>query len=102
MSAEQHTISFDLTVNVEEARREVARLQTVLSRSLALSQRMGLPDRASEMIAQIQRIERAVLSLRAAYLALQAARMAAGDPLAWATAGLAVGALALDIGSDVF
>ena len=35
--------------------------------------------------------------LRLALLALQAARMAAGDPLAWAMAGLAV----VEIGADV-
>jgi len=37
--------------------------------------------------------------LRLALRALQLARMAAGDPLAWALAGISVAEVAMDVGS---
>jgi len=38
--------------------------------------------------------------LRLAYLAVQAARMAAGDPLAWGMAIVSVGEVAVAVGSQ--
>jgi len=48
--------------------------------------------------AVIQRHIMVVNQLRLAYAALQAARMAAGDPLAWGMAAVAVGGFAVSAG----
>lgn len=88
MSVEQHTVSFDLTVDVEQAYRETLRLQRVIMGTMAQMQRMGLPENVTQAMDFIQSLIRAVNALRMAYYALQIARMAAGDPLAWAQFGI--------------
>jgi len=89
------TVSFSLEVNVQEGLVELRKLETVLYRSLALADRLGLANTAAirERLAQLNQI-------RLAYLAVQAARMGAGDPIAWAMAGLSVAEVAVSIGSS--
>jgi hypothetical protein len=91
MSRIDEGVSFSLEVNVEKAYEEVRRLQTVLSRSLGLASRLTGSEDLQKSIAVMQRAIAIANQLRLALAALQAARMASGDPLAWVMAGLAVG-----------
>jgi hypothetical protein len=91
MSRIDEGVSFSLEVNVKEAYEEVRRLQTVLSRSLGLASRLTGSEDLQKSIAVMQRAIAIANQLRLALAALQAARMASGDPLAWVMAGLAVG-----------
>jgi len=89
------TVSFSLEVNVGAANAELRKMQTILYRSLSLADRLGLANTADIR----QRI--ALLNqLRLAYKAVQAARMAAGDPLAWALALLSVAEVAVSLGEE--
>jgi precorrin-3B methylase len=95
MSVEDHTVSFSLEINVEPAAVELRRILTFYYRYLDLLRKLGLPEEASEQIRKLQEIMAAVNSLRLAYGALQAARMAAGDPIAWGMAAMQAG-IAID------
>lgn len=94
MSIEQHTVSFSLEVNVEKAYTEVRRLQSVLYGTLALVNRLTGDEDLKESIATMQQAIRVANALRLAYAALTAARVAAGDPIAIAQAGLAIAGFA--------
>jgi len=56
-----------------------------------------LPEEAAALVRQVQQITQAFNSARKAILAFQAARMAAGDPIAWAQFGLQAGLFAADV-----
>lgn len=90
-------VSFSLEVNVEKAYEDVRRLQTVFSRTLGLVRRLSGNENLNQTIALMQRTIAIANQLRLALAALQAARMASGDPLAWAMAGLAVGEVAVSM-----
>jgi len=81
---------------VEPALTEIRKAQTILYRILALHDRLGLGNTA-----EIRRRIALLNRLRLAYLAVQAARMGAGDPLAWLMAGLSVAEVAVEVGSEV-
>lgn len=98
MSVEDHTVSFSLELNVAEAERNLRRLQTVLFRSLSLASRLTGDENLRRGIQTVQEMIVMANRLRLALLALQAARMAAGDPLAWAMAGLAVAEFGVAVG----
>lgn len=97
MSFQDQTVSFSLEVNVQKAYEEVRELQTVLSRSLALASRLTGSEDLKKSIAVMQRAIAIANQLRLALAALQAARMVAGDPLAWAMAGIAAGEVAVSM-----
>ena len=62
-----------------------------LTSAMRLAKRCGLPEEFHNAVTEIQRILRLINMLKIAYLALAAARVAAGDPLAIAQAGIAIG-----------
>lgn len=97
MNVEDHTVSFSLEVNVEKAAVDVRRLQTVLYRTLGLAIRLTGNDNLEEGMRTMQRAIAIANQLRLAYASLQAVRMAAGDPLAWAMAGITVTTVGLDM-----
>jgi len=99
--SEDRIVSFSLELNVEPSLVRLRKYQTVLYRTLGLIERLGLNEKLSEQVRQIQQQIAFLNKLRLAYLAVQAARMAAGDPLAWGMAFVAVGEVAMDV-SDVF
>lgn len=101
MSSEDHTVSFSLEVNVENAYVEVRKLETVLYRTLSLASRLTGDEDLRNGIQTLQRALAVANQLRLAYRALQIARMAAGDPLAWALAGLSVAEVAMDLRTAV-
>ena len=84
-------VSFTLQLTVDNAVTELRRVQTLAFQTLSLFRRMGLPD---EMDAAISKLMQVISVINQALLAFQASRMAAGDPIAWATAGVAVTATA--------
>lgn len=83
-------VSFSLEVNVGKVEDDVRRLETVLYRTMGLVRRLTGSEDLARSIAAMQRAIAVTNQLRLALRALQLARMAAGDPLAWATAGVAV------------
>lgn len=88
--SEDHLVSFSLELNVEEAEKDLRRVQTIVSRTLSLLDRAGLTNTVA-----IQQKIALLNQLRLAYLAVQAARLAAGDPLAWGMAAISVGEVAV-------
>ena len=95
--SEINTVTFDLEINVEATMAEVRKLQGLIQGYLGLLHRLNLPEDTAALISQMQQIVQAANSARRALLALQAARMAAGDPLAWAQFGLQAGLFAVDV-----
>ena len=101
MSADQHVVNFALELNVQPAEHSLRQYETAVFRALALAKRLGLPE---DMVAAADYVQRQIATLRSlelAYYAVQLARMAAGDPLAWAMAGISVVSAAVSIG-DMF
>ena len=90
MSMADYPVSFSLEINVEPTYENVRRLQTVLSRSLGLAARLTGDENLKRGIQTMQKAIVTANQLRLALAALQAARMAAGDPLAWAMAAVGV------------
>lgn len=93
MAVEDHVVSFSLEVNIEKAYEDLRRVQTVLYRTMGLLQRMGLPEDVDRAIWQLRTMIRIANKARLALAALQMARMAAGDPIAWAMAGVSLAEL---------
>lgn len=94
-------VSFSLEVNVEKAYEDVRRLQTVLFRTLGLVHRLSGNEDLNDAITLMQRTIAIANRLRLALAALQAARMAAGDPLAWAMAGLSLAEVGVDVVTEL-
>ena len=92
------TVSFSLEVNVGKAEDDVRRLQTVFYRTLSLAERLTGDENLQRGIRVMEEAIAVSNRLRLALAALQTARMAAGDPLAWAMAGLSFA----DVGVSVF
>lgn len=92
-------VSFSLELNVGPAYEEVRRLQTALSRSLSFVRRLSGSENIDAFCDKCLRAVAIANQLRLALAALQAARMAAGDPIAWIMTGIA-GAEALISGAE--
>ena len=101
MSIEEHPVSFSLEINVGKALDETRKLQTVLFRSLGLVRRLSGNENLNNCISAMQRTISIANRLRLALRALQLARMAVGDPLAWALAGLSVAEVGVDIATEI-
>jgi hypothetical protein len=89
LSIDDTSVSFSLEINLEEAYTQLRKLQTITYRSLGLIRRLTGDENLDRAIAKMQKAIMVMNQLRLAYASLQALRMAAGDPLAWAMAGLA-------------
>ena len=85
--------------SIAEARREIQQLKSemaLVSTELNRTNRafyltLNLMDRSGiKGVAQARQLITLLAQLEAAYRAVQLARMAAGDPLAWISAGLEV------------
>ena len=101
MSAQDHVVSFSLEVNVEEAAIEVRRLQTLLYTTLNVVRRLTGDENLIASIDLMQRAIRVANTLRLAYAALLAARVAAGDPIAIAQAGVTIIGTAITVGDFI-
>lgn len=90
-------VSFSLEVNVKDAYTQVRELQTIFYRTLGLASRLTGDENLKQGIATMQRAIAIANQLRLAMKALQLARMASGDPLAWAMAGISVAEVAVSM-----
>lgn len=94
--SEVNTITFDLELNVTKIESEIRRLQGIVQGYEALLIRVGLPAKAAELVRQMQEITQAFNSARRAIAAYQAAKAAAGDPVAVAQFALIAATFAMD------
>lgn len=94
----ERDITFNLELNVEKAIDNARRLETLMFRSLGLARRLGLPDDINQAIYTVQRWVMAIRMAHTAMVMLQAARMAAGDPIAWAMALVGGASAAMTMG----
>src|SRR3972149_5019342 len=88
--SEDETVSFSLELNVEPAELSARKLFSMVYRTLGIIRRLSGSDAIEAFIAQSQRAISYANKLRLALRALQVARMAAGDPVAWAFAAITI------------
>jgi hypothetical protein len=86
----------ELKREINDVKKEVQIYRNLLFSTMSLMDKTGLTNTT-----QIRRMITLLNRLRMAYLSVQAARMAAGDPLAWAMAGIAVTTVGVDIYTEV-
>ena len=91
--SEEHLVTFNLELNVEQTYTEIRRLQTLLFRTLGLLRRLGLPEEIDRALAIIQRTIMAARLLYTSLLALEAA----SGPLGWALAIVGVTTAAVSV-----
>lgn len=97
MSTEQAVVSFSYEINIEPAYTETRKLQTMLYQTLSLVRRASGDEDLDRFIAKAQRAIAIANKLRLTLAALQAARMATGDPLAWGMFGITAATTAYDV-----
>ena len=79
-------IGIELSINVNETSySELRKLESILYRTMGLLKKFSGSEELDKAVAQVQRLIAVVRAAQIAYHALQMARMAAGDPLAWAS-----------------
>ena len=88
-------VEIRIRMDMAEATSQLNNYLITLRSAIRLARRMGLPDVVDQQLRQIQQLIRLIYQLRMAYYALLAARTAAGDPLAIAQAGIAIGGAVL-------
>jgi len=91
LSVEDHTVTFNLELNVEQTLSEIRRLETLLFRTISLIRRLGLPEDIDALISKIQRTIMTVRILHTSLIALQAA----SGPVGFALAGVGIATAAL-------
>ena len=80
------TLEYTLAVNADVSYSEIRKLEVTLVRCLSLAQRFTGDENLKNGIAIMQKAIMTLRTLQMAYRAVQLARMAAGDPLAWLSA----------------
>ena len=96
--SETLAVDIDLELSVTPATTNTLRqVNTLMLQSASLLRRMGFSEDVNRSIADFQRLLMIVNRARLALMAFQAARLAAGDPIAWGLAIVAGGNLALDV-----
>lgn len=91
MSAEDHTVSFSLEVNIEKAYEDIRRVQTLLYRTLGLVSRLTGNENVDLAIRHIQRLIAWLNQLRLTIAAFEATT----GPIGWAMLGLTVATTAV-------
>jgi len=95
MSSE--TVEFNLQVNTTKAEVDVLKLQMLINRTMAVSnrllKRMGAAEDLQDAIMNVQRLITTLNTLRLTILAVQAA----SGPIGWAMAGIGIIATALTV-----
>lgn len=97
MSIRDEGVSFSLEINVEPAYEDIRKLQAALSRTLGLITRVSGDEDLKNFIAKAQEAIRIANELRLTLAALQAVRLAAGDPFAWIMLGVSAGTVSVDL-----
>jgi hypothetical protein len=90
----EETITFNLELNVEECVSNIRKVEGLLYRSLALLNRLGLPE---DMRQGIYLMERMVMVIRLLHTSLILLEAASG-PLGWARALVGAGTAAVSFG----
>jgi len=88
--SQAQTIEYTLSVNSEVSSNDIRKLEMSIIRCLNLAQRLTGDENLKNSLQVIQKAIMTLRTLQMAYHALQVARMAAGDPIAWLTAGTMV------------
>jgi len=83
--------------NLENIELKALAATSALQGTLGIARRLTGDENLQRGMATMQRTVGVAQQLTIALTTLQAARMAAGDPLAWVTAGLAVGGATLSL-----
>lgn len=97
----EETVSFSMEINVEQAYTDVRKVLSVFHQWLTQLRRAGFSEQQQQLIAEIQQLIALFNKLRLSLAALQAARMAAGDPIAWAQFGVTATSFLFDIGEMI-
>jgi len=84
--SEEHLVTFNLELNVEQALSNLRRMETLLYRTMGLIGRMGLPENIDQAVAKIQQLIMTIRLLHSAIIALEAA----SGPIGWAFAGVGI------------
>ena len=94
--SEEHLVTFNLELNVEQAYAEIRKLQTLLYRTMGFMRRLGLPENVDEAIRKIQRVIMTLRILQTAIRSLEFA-LAGGGPISLALAflGIASGTMSI-------
>jgi len=98
MSAEDHSVTFNLELNVEQVIENIRKYETLLYRSLALAKRLGLPEDISQ---QIEKIRQLIMAIRLAHTSMIALEAASG-PVGWALATVGAVSAALTFGDMAY
>jgi hypothetical protein len=88
--SQSQTIEYTLSVNTEITSNDIRKLEMAIIRCLNIAQRLTGDENLQKGIQVIQKTIMTLRTLQMAYNALQIARMSAGDPIAWLTAGTMV------------
>lgn len=96
--SEEHSVIVNLELNVNAALDNARRIETLMYHCLSLANRLGLPENIRNAITMVERWTMAVRLATTASALLQAARMAAGDPLAWGFAIVGTASAAVYMG----
>jgi len=86
----------ELRRDIEDLQREMTSFKSILSNTLALMNKTNIRD-----VAEAQKMISLLWQVVAAYQAVQAARMAAGDPTAWFSAILSVAGATVSLESEM-
>ncbi len=96
----QESIVFDLDLTVSpKAMSKVGEAMRVMTQTLTLIRRLGLPENVDQAIIKLQRLIMTLRLARTAMLALEAALVPKAGFLKIALAGVAVGGAAMEAGS---
>ena len=93
----EETVTFNLDIDASRVQSTVRQVEFLIYRIFSLLGRLGLPEQIDQAIAKLQRLIMTIRLVHTALIALHTARMAAGDPLAWATAGVALAGAAVTV-----
>jgi hypothetical protein len=95
--SQSQTIEYSLAINTDMAYSDIRKLEISLVRCLNLAQRFTGDEDLKKGIQLMQKAIMTLRTLQMAYHAVQMARMAAGDPLAWFSAATMVATSAMTV-----
>jgi hypothetical protein len=91
--SEMHDVTFNIELDLSQTVSQIRQYEMLLYRSLALAQRLGLPENIQQQIAEIQRL---TMTIRLCHTALILLESASG-PVGWALALVAAGGAAVSV-----
>jgi hypothetical protein len=95
--SQSQTIEYNLSINADMTFSDIRKLEISLVRCLNLAQRFTGDENLKNGLQTMQKAIMTLRTLQTAYRAVQIARMAAGDPLAWFSAATMVASAGMTI-----